>query len=169
MKYLFQDSFMQDEIFHANKDSIQNESIEPILDSELEELFESIGGSSFEYGLIRFHNRSTCSIWTKAFSNYYPNIKSKFWCFAFDWLGRQYAIVEKEELIFRFDIVTGEYEKLQTSLAQFLNQLLVEHKEGILDTDKFEKWRNLENARQLGLNECIGNVISLLLGGGRVI
>src|ERR671927_992641 len=55
-------------------------------------LFERFGGCTFGHGLYRVHDQASATQASRWVNDAYPEFKGELACFAFDWLGRQFAL-----------------------------------------------------------------------------
>ena len=70
-----------------------------------------------------------------------------------------------QDIIIRLDPATGQFDELESSLKEFFTELIIEHKEGILNLDQFIDWQNTTGAKQIDFDECVGFTTPLMLGG----
>src|ERR1700748_3683929 len=59
---------------------------------ELFSLFNNHSGAIFNNGLFKIHNIRSFYFWTELTFEYFKKFKGNSYCFAFDWVGRQYAV-----------------------------------------------------------------------------
>lgn len=133
---------------------------------ELKSLLELLDGAVFENGLFRIHNIGSFYYWTQITFEYFKEYKGKSYCFAFDWVGRQYAVnyYSGKTLILLLDPATGEAFELESNIESFLNTDLDEMKNGLLEFEKFNSLRR-KLIDKLPFNQCFGFKKFLLLGG----
>ncbi len=132
---------------------------------ELSVLFKEYGGATFEYGLIRIHNSGSSYYWTEICSNYFNFEKERMHCFAFDWLGRNYAIdLKKKNTILMLDYATGEYFELEQTIERFFSEDLVDYRSDTLSEDTFNLIRKRDN-KEVKFDSCYSFKIPLFLGG----
>jgi hypothetical protein len=126
-------------------------------------------GSSFEKGLYRIHTTVNIDKWTTIVENAFPDFKNKIVCFAYDWLGRQFATCKNSVLddnppVIKFDIGSGTVYETTKNFLDFHNYELTEHGENNLDMTLFLNWLNSNNS-QLKFEQCLSYKIPLFLGG----
>lgn len=128
--------------------------------------FDNYGGSSYNKGIFKIHSKSSSYYWTNIVTEFFPKYKDKICCFAFDWMGRQYALdlndINKNYL---FDPATGEDFELQQSLNGFFNEELVDYRDETLVPDDFTFVMNKLRIDILPSDKCIGYKKLLFLGG----
>ena len=133
---------------------------------ELKDLFNQLSGAIFENGLFRVHNIGSFYFWTELAFTYFKEYKGYSYCFAFDWVGRQYAVnyFNDKTLILMLDPATGEVFELEANIESFLNNDLDDFKNGLLEFEKFEILRN-KIVGKLPFDQCFGFKQFLFLGG----
>ena len=162
----FKKEFILDSISNNGLDKENKKQIEYFsFDNEVSYIIEEIGGKSYVNGLIRIHTKSTSTFWTKICVDFFNQFLDIVNCFACDWLGRQYAKLMDQDIIIRLDPATGQFDELESSLKEFFTELIIEHKEGILNLDQFIDWQNTTGAKQIDFDECVGFTTPLMLGG----
>lgn len=128
-------------------------------------IISEFGGCTINHGLFRFHTLGSSFIWTKYVTNYFADHSDAFYCFGFDWMGRQFAMsTAKKDVVYMFDPATVEVFVLNQNLKNFLFENLLE-----TDVDSFEKeYFNVLNANKndLAIGDCYGYTTPLFLGGG---
>jgi hypothetical protein len=132
-------------------------------------LVDLFGGVSFERGLYRVVRRSYERSWNARIAEAFPEFGHRVTCFAFDWLGRVFA-VDPNRLesgqpgIVMFDPGAGEALMIPCSLVSFHEEELIESRDAALAGDFHERW--LESG---GIapryDQCIGYQTPLFLGG----
>ena len=134
---------------------------------ELSDLFKESSGKIFENGLFRIHNTGSFYLWTELSFDYFKKFKGKSYCFAFDWVGRQFAVnyLDGKSQILMLDPATAEVFTLNKNVASFLNEDLVEFKDELMDIANFNSLRKKLNVDKLKFNQCMGFKKFLFLGG----
>jgi hypothetical protein len=132
------------------------------------EFFCKFEGSSFNDGLYRVYQIAEIQQWTQIVGNTFPLFKGKIICYAYDWLGRQFAlnlnqILDDEPSLLMFDIGTGEILEIATSFQDFHN-LIVDHTDEILALNLFTQCK-IAIGNTIKSDECIGYKIPLFLNG----
>jgi hypothetical protein len=133
---------------------------------EVSNLFEQFSGAIFEDGLFKIHNIGSFYLWTELTFEYFKKFKGKSYCFAFDWVGRQYAVnySENKSRILMLDPATAEAFELQTDIESFFNEDLIESKGDLFEVDNFIYLKK-KIFNQLKFEECLGFQQFLFLGG----
>lgn len=131
------------------------------------ELLESSGGSSFDDGLYRLHSLADLGKWTTIVEQAFPQYKGHIVCFAYDWLGRQFALDQrkgKQWHVLMIEPGTGDGIVIPASFADFHNVELVEYAEEALAEPFFDDW--LESGGDpLEPSQCVGYIKPLFQGG----
>src|SRR5947209_8216541 len=131
-------------------------------------------GCSFEGGLYRVHSEGSGPRGQQLVSEGFPRFASRAVPFAYDWLGRQFALDDArvqsgESLILMLEPGTGQALEIPLSFRAFHEQLN-ELREPALANRFFNEWRAANpEAPPLGANECVGYRVPLFLGGADVI
>ena len=78
------------EVFQKNfsKDFITNNSLNKVVVPDLNELFQSFSGASFNNGIYRIINVGEIDAWSEKICAVFPNFKGRIIPFGYDWLGR---------------------------------------------------------------------------------
>ncbi len=147
----------------AYKDTLKAKSVD-VFEEDLTQVFHLFGGHTFDGGTLRIHSFWSSLFWTKICTNFFPNYENKIHCFAFDWMGRQYAKMNSEDLLFMLDPATGQTFELEVSLEAFFNEDLVEYKAATLATADFNELQHIHHF-SLPFPMCISFVKPLFLGG----
>lgn len=137
--------------------------------SALSNLFDNLGGCTFDQGLYRIHTYGSSLYWSELVANYFGDYKHKIYCFGFDWFGRHFAIdLQKystgEDVIYLFDPATGEDLSLNQNLELFHEENLVNQKNDLFAYKRYTQWRK-KNKSVLELSQCVGFKVPLFLGG----
>ena len=129
-------------------------------------LFEEFSGAVFDDGLFKIHNKGSFYLWTELTFEYFKKFKGNSYCFAFDWVGRQYAVnyINNRPRILMLDPATAEAFELEKNIELFFNEDLVEYKKEMLEFDKFKHLKKKLNSK-LKFEECFGFKKMLFLGG----
>lgn len=133
---------------------------------ELSSIIKKFSGNIFDNGLFKVHNAGSFFFWTNLTFEFFKKFKGNSYVFAFDWVGRQYAInySENKTKILMLDSATGEAFELPKSLETFFNEDLINYKNDLLEFDKFNLLtQTLFN--QLSFDQCCGFKIPLFLSG----
>ncbi|HEY9046408.1 MAG TPA: hypothetical protein VIN08_10955 [Ohtaekwangia sp.] len=136
-------------------------------DMDIKSFFEECGGYSFRNGLYKTHNPGASIFWASIIATYFSRYNGKIIPFAFDWLGRQYAISNdsRENRIIMFDPATMEDFALEQNLYSFHNSELVEDQESILSEQYFHEIMQALGINNLDYSACIGHKVPLFLNG----
>jgi len=130
------------------------------------EFFQNNNGASYDKGIFKIHNKSSCFYWTSIVSDFFPKYKDNICCFAFDWMGRHFAVdLKQSKKCYMFDPATGEDFEIEQSLAGFFNEELVEYRDETLACDDFNFVLDRLKLDILLPDKCIGYKKLLFLGG----
>lgn len=138
--------------------------------TDLDEVLSRWGGASFNSGLYRVHSEASSRAATAAIKPYLQQAWNDAIAFAFDWLGRNFAISprawsDQNPLIYLVDLGEGSAFEIPTNIADFHNAELVEHADDALAADWFSEWREAHGGIRLEFNQCVGYRTPLFLGG----
>jgi hypothetical protein len=133
---------------------------------EVYSLFKLFSGSVFDDGLLRIHNPGSFYFWTELTFEYFKKFKCNSYCFAFDWIGRQYAVNYNNgnTMILMLDPATAEAFELITDIESFLNDNVDDFKHDILEFERF-KILSKKVKSTLQFDQCFGFKRFLFLGG----
>ena len=163
IQFIKKDSLSEKDFYddNLNKKTFDN------LNHVLLDLFKKIGGNSFNNGLLRVHSFSSSFFWTDIVTTFFENYKNDCFCFAYDWMGRQFAYSFKNDIekILMFDCCTGEVFEMNQTIKKFFNEDLVDYIDDTLDTLTFETFLKTNNINHLDPKKCISYKKPLFLGG----
>ncbi|MDR6302300.1 T6SS immunity protein Tdi1 domain-containing protein [Mesonia maritima] len=133
---------------------------------DLSILFSNYGGTSYNRGMFRIHNKTSALYWTSIVTDFFPQYKNKICCFSYDWMGRQFAIdITDPKKNYLFDAATGEDFELPQTLNGFFNEELVDYRDDTLIPEDFNDILKKLKIDILSPNKCIGYKQLLFLGG----
>jgi hypothetical protein len=149
----------------ANHSSVGAESDYPRLSRFLREF----GGSSFRGGLYRTVSFASLTLWDQRIATAYPDYEGRVTCFAYDWLGRAFALdwnrlEAAEPGVLMFELGTGYALQVPRNLESFHELELTDFAEQALALSFFEHWLD-SGGRAPAQDECIGYRKPLFLGG----
>lgn len=136
-----------------------------------EDLMASYAGASFENGLYRLHSSATGPAGQQGVDTAFPEYARRLVVFAFDWLGRQFALdlgrVESgEALVMMLEPGTGEALEIPADFVAFHDQELIDYRDAALASDFFASWAAANpEAVPLDVSRCVGYRVPLFLGG----
>lgn len=150
-------------------ESAQNEFLINNISINAKALFNECGGASFDDGLYRIHTSLSSKYWANIVGKYFQKYVGKIVPFAYDWLGRQFALdTSRKGLILMLDPATAEDFELQEDISTFHNQTLVE-KDSVLSESLFKETLNSLGVKSINYKECVGYKVPLFLGGADAI
>ena len=128
------------------------------------------GGASFNSGLYRVHTESSSRSATAALKPYLGEAWNDAIAFAFDWLGRNFAVSPRlwsaqNPLVYLVDLGEGAAFELPASPADLHDRELVEYADDVVAANWFSQWRAAHNGRSLEFTQCVGFRRPLFLGG----
>ena len=129
------------------------------------EFFEAMNGASFLNGMYRMFKAEDINKWNSIVGESFPKYKDRFNVFAYDWLGRVFALNKASNTVLLFEPGTGEALDIPASFEDFHNIEIVDYSEDSLASDFFESWYSVSNNYNLKNNECAGYKIPLFLNG----
>lgn len=140
----------------------------PNLD-ELPAFLKEFGGTSYSNGLYRIITPSSISVWAERIEIAFPEYGSRATCFAYDWLGRAFALDSERFEGGRPSVVllepgTGEVLEIPCNLETFHTDELLEYGEAALAISFYEKWLAAGGSAP-EFDQCIGYRKPLFLGG----
>jgi len=130
---------------------------------------KEIGGKTFNNGLYRVYRGDQLKKATDSMIEVFPELNRRIICFAYDWLGRHFAIdfarqKNNNPLILLLEPGAGESMQIPVSIIDFHNDELVNYTNDALAIDFFEEWFG-KNNKEIKPHKCIGYKIPLFLGG----
>jgi hypothetical protein len=135
----------------------------------LTELFERFGGASFNQGLYRIMTPGTVEQWEALMGVAFPQFIGRLSCFAYDWLGRVFAIDSGREEkdgagVLLLEPGTGKALEIPCGVRAFHDGELVDHREDALAASFHARW--LATGGEVPTrSQCIGYKKLLLAGG----
>ncbi|MFO1013351.1 MAG: DUF1851 domain-containing protein [Caulobacteraceae bacterium] len=135
----------------------------------LAQLQARYGGASFNGGLYRIVSAKDGETWKERISLAFPEYAENCTTFAYDWLGRAFALstqhrVQEEPGVLLLEPGTGEVLEIPASLVAFHDDELVNEPESALATSFFRDWLD-QGGEAPGYDQCIGHKRPLFLGG----
>ncbi|WP_080402664.1 T6SS immunity protein Tdi1 domain-containing protein [Burkholderia ubonensis] len=134
----------------------------------IDEFLRFFGGISFNDGIYRVANSELAHRLTEIVSAAFPVFSGRIVCFAFDWLGRIFAVdsgrsVEDERAVVMFEPGTGEALELPCNLMSFHDEELIQYRDAALAENFFLEWK--ADQKSPSYFECVGYKRPLFLGG----
>ncbi len=125
-----------------------------------------LGGQSVNDGVFRVLKQDEVEEWKDKIVEAFPKFVNKFEPFAFDWLGRFFAVKIQEDDepgIFMFDLSLNRCVLIPENLVDFLNEELTTHANVSLDIECFYDWRTTNPP--IAYEDCVGYIIPMFDGG----
>jgi hypothetical protein len=139
------------------------------------ELVEQFAGCSFDLGLYRIHDASSGPVAASAISEAFPDFARRAVPFAFDWLGRQFALdrermVGDDPQVLLLEPGTGQVLEIPSGLVDFHDKELVDFRDAALAATFFAGWCAREpTSVPLAREQCVGYRVPLFLGGADTV
>lgn len=149
-------------------------NINPRFDIEgFTDFFELFSGISFNGGLYHVLPYENIDGATNAIQNAFPQFAKRIIVFAFDWLGRAFAIdgarrLDNEPLILMFDLSNNEVVEVPCTFIQFHNEELVTYTNDLLASEYFQSYL-VSGGRRPAPNECCASKVPSFLGGSHAV
>jgi hypothetical protein len=142
-------------------------------DPDLDELFRSFAGVSFNGGIYRVLCSEEANQWDSLVSVAFPSFRGRISCFALDWLGRLFALDSArlssgKPSIIMFEPGSGEALEIPCNILQFHESELIEHQEEALAKSFYEAWRK-RGGLAPAIYQCVGYKIPLFLAGSDTV
>lgn len=131
----------------------------------IDEFLKTYSGETFLNGLYRIHKSDEVAKWTEIIRKSFPKYNGKILVFAFDWLGRNFALDIERNVVLIFEPGTGELLNTQVNFINFHNEEIPEYHDACLASDFFNEWYDENNHYILQHNECAGYKVPLFLNG----
>lgn len=133
------------------------------------ELLGSYAGRSFGKGLYRLHKWEDIDKWNDIVIQAFPDFTDRIACFAFDWLGRQFALdfgrlVNKQPQILMFEPGTGEVLEIPCDFIEFHDIEIPNYHDACLASNFHQTWMT-QYPDAFTNEECAGYKVMLFLGG----
>ncbi|WP_081888231.1 T6SS immunity protein Tdi1 domain-containing protein [Verrucomicrobium sp. BvORR034] len=138
-------------------------------DPNLSAIIGALGGKTFLHGLYRVLRSDRMDAAKAAMEKVFPEYRGRIVPFAFDWLGRHFAvdlarIEDGRPQVLMLEIGAAEAMEIPASVADFHNVELVEYADDALSFPFWQQWR-ASNPNDLSYSECVGYKVPLFLGG----
>ena len=133
------------------------------------EFFEKYSGASFNKGVYHLVEYDKIEEHTQTVVTGFPDYKKRAIVFAFDWLGRVFAMdgarrKDGSPLILSFDFSRNEVLEIPCTFIEFHNLELVEYGDDALSSGMYAKYLNAGFAAPQA-QECCGPKVPIFLGG----
>ena len=152
--------------FNLNMDYYIEESTDPLT------IFQSkYQGMSLGDGMYRVFMKDDSVKWIDIIKEGYPEFEGDFQPFAYDWLGRCFAMDLRpgsRGKIVMFEIRTGEVLEIPSDMIEFHEKQIPLSHHDCLASEFLGEWREA-NSEALRPNQCIGYKTPLFLGGADTI
>jgi hypothetical protein len=137
------------------------------------EVVQHFGGQSFNGGLYRVLSASDVRSWNHAMEAAFPEFNRSVHCFAFDWLGRVFAVDGRRQVRKGFGVVmfepgSGQALQIPCDLRSFHDEELCEYADAALAEDLYRRWLETGGMRP-SFRQCIGYKRPLFLGGSDTV
>lgn len=132
-------------------------------------------GWTFNDGLYRFHDSNSGPAAATAIGDAFPAFAERAAPFAFDWLGRQFALDSTRwnagrQQVLLLEPGTGDVLEVPQTFTGFHDEELIDYREPALAESFFKRWQRSDAASLvLGFNRCAGYRVPLFLGGSDTV
>lgn len=131
-------------------------------------IVEAMSGVTLDSGFYRFHTTSSANMSTQRCAELIGGFADRYFCFAFDWLGREMAVrmtsVNDQAKVIVVDPGAGEYLDPSMMLGDWHDALASD--DDPIAYSFYLEWRSLHPAvGELGFNDVVGYKVPLFLGG----
>lgn len=133
------------------------------IDESVRDLLSRAGGMSFSGGIYRTHRLEDVQRWSTTIATGWTETAGRVNCFAYDWLGRQFALY-KGNMVLQFSAGDLEFTEIPADVASFHNLELVNYAQEVLARAFFDAWLHGGGQRPR-YGACIGYKRALFLGG----
>jgi hypothetical protein len=137
--------------------------------SNAQEFINDMAGKSFLNGMYRFFSKDQLEKWTDIVEKTFPKYRGNIVIFAYDWLGRIFALNKQTGKVLLFEPGTGEVLSIPVNIHDFHEEEIVDYNEDSLASAFFEKWFEANDNYLLPNNKCAGYKIPLFLNGDDTI
>lgn len=136
---------------------------------DVRDLISVHGGRTFKQGLYRVLRADQLTESREAMERVFPEFRDRIEPFAFDWLGRHFAldrgrVANGSAQVLMLEVGVGEAMQIPASVADFHNVELVEYADDALSVPFWRRWYEC-NPADLAHSECVGYKVPLFLGG----
>jgi len=137
---------------------------------DLKTFREELGGASFSRGLYRTVSHRDHAAAMQRVADAFPDYGNRVFPLAFDWLNRIFCAdfdrtVNAKPMLLIMSHLTDEVFDIPVGVDEFHNMNLIEHHNGLLESDLFEAFLRSRQLTQLSYSECAGLSVPLFLGG----
>lgn len=139
-----------------------------IQDVGFKRVISALGGKTFENGLYRVLQIAQLDAARLVMERIFPEYAGQIRPFAYDWLGRHFAIDLKsspeDPEILMLEVGAGEAMIVPGTIESFHDDVLLENRSAALASEFWEGWQEL-HPEPLAFSDCVGYKIPLFLGG----
>ncbi|WP_460850410.1 T6SS immunity protein Tdi1 domain-containing protein [Nocardioides ultimimeridianus] len=139
------------------------------------EFAAEFAGVTFSGGLYRVHDVQTGPQSSVLVAEAFPELAQRTCPFAYDWLGRQFAVDVARVAggvpqVLLLEPGTGEALEIPTDFIGLHDEELIEYADAALAVTFFDEWKAANSATMpLGRSQCAGYKVPLFLGGRDVV
>lgn len=129
-------------------------------------------GLSFNDSLYRIAMPGDIESLNSLIAGVFPDFASRAICFAYDWLGRVFAldrdrVVNKALQVVVLDPTSAEAYEIPCSLLAFHNEELINYRQEALAEDLYKDWRETGHSAP-AFDQCISYITPLFMGGDEI-
>jgi hypothetical protein len=156
-------------VTHGEQSTGVGGSAASVLPPEVVNFVEEFGGRAFGHGFYRVYTLAQIPKATEILANVFPEFRGRVTCFAYDWLGRHFALDSSRKehgapSILRLEPGTGEGLEIPVNFTVFHESEIIEYAEDVLSASFFGEWRRIDD-RDIAPSHCVGYKVPLFLGG----
>lgn len=135
-------------------------------DEQVGEIVSLLGGKTFNHGIYRILRSDQLYAAKEVMDRLFPEYAGTMQPFAYDWLGRHFALVleSAEPEILLLEVGVGEALTIPVTIEEFHNLELTQYTNDSLASDYWNSWRGI-HPEALLFSDCVGYKIPLFLGG----
>jgi hypothetical protein len=151
--------------------NLSTEEDDPSANGTLTLFRRKYNGMSLGDGIFRVFRDDDIEKWRQIITEAYPELVFCFEPFAYDWLGRCFAIDLRNgtrDNVFLIEIGTADVLEIPLRFIDFIENEIPLNHEACLATSFFGKWKK-GNPNDLQHDKCAGYKIPLFLGGSDTI
>ena len=133
--------------------------------SDIESFNLDLNTKSFKNGIYRLFDKVQCEKWKDIVEKSFPKYVGIIDVFAYDWLGRIFAMNKNRGTVLLFEPGAGEVMDIPVNFVEFHDVEIAEYHNDTLASDFFNEWFSKSDNYILKNTECVGYKVPLFLDG----
>lgn len=133
--------------------------------SDIESFCADLNAKSFKNGIYRLFDKVECEKWKNIVEESFPKYVGIIDVFAYDWLGRIFAMNKNRGTVLLFEPGAGEVLDISVSFVDFHDVEIAEYPNDSLASNFFNEWFGKSGNYLLKNTECVGYKVPLFLNG----